>query len=79
MRKIALALAAVAALGLTVPVVSTPAEAGPGHGKKVVVIKHKKHWDRGRHYGWQRGHHYGWYKHKHHHHRGHHGAAVVIR
>jgi Ni/Co efflux regulator RcnB len=73
MRKIVLALAAVAAVGLTVPMVSAPAEAR--HGTKVVVIKHKHHWDRGRHTGWNRGHHYGW---RNHHHHGH-GARVVIR
>ena len=66
MRKIVLALAAVAAFGLAVPVVTAPAEAA--HVKKVVVIKKKHHWNR--------GHHYGWYKN--HHHR-HHGARVVVR
>jgi Ni/Co efflux regulator RcnB len=74
MRKIVLALAAVAALGLTLPMVTAPAEA---HGaKKVVVIKKNHHWNR--------GHHYGWNKHRHHnnhgHHYGHrHGATVVVR
>ncbi len=72
MRKIALAFAAVATIGLTVPVVSAPAEART----KVVVVHKKHHWDRGRHRGWERGHHYGWYKN--HHHRAH-GAAVTVR
>jgi Spy/CpxP family protein refolding chaperone len=59
MRKIVLALAALAALGLAVPVVSTPAEA-----RDVVVIKKKKM----KHYGHRgyRGHHYGWQKKRHH-------------
>jgi Ni/Co efflux regulator RcnB len=71
MRKIVLALAAVAAVGLAVPVVTAPAEA---HGyKKVVVIKNHRHWDRGHHNGWNRGHHYGW-RNNHHH-----GARVVVR
>ena len=47
MRKIALALAAIAAVGLTVPVASAPAEART----KVVIVHKKHHWDRGRHYG----------------------------
>jgi hypothetical protein len=71
MRKIVLALAAVAAFGLALPVVaSTPSDA-----RDVVVIK-KKHRD----HGWHRGH----VKKKiviregrRHHNR--HGAAVVIR
>jgi hypothetical protein len=71
MRKIVLALAAVAAFGLALPVVaSTPSEA-----RDVVVIK-KKHRD----YGWHRGH----YKKKviihegrRYHHRN--GATVVVR
>jgi hypothetical protein len=77
MRKIVLALAATAAIGIALPVVTAPAEA---HGvKKVVVIKKHRHWDRGRHYGWDRrhygwnrGHHHGWRNH-------HHGATVVVR
>jgi hypothetical protein len=72
MRKIVLALAAIAAVGFSLPVVSAPAEA-----KKVVIIK-KSHHAHGRHYGWTRGHHYGWRnKHMHHGHR--HGATVVVR
>jgi len=55
MRKIVLALASVAALGLALPVVSAPADA-----REVVIIKKKK-----KH--WNRGHHYGWYKKRHHH------------
>jgi Ni/Co efflux regulator RcnB len=69
MRKIVLALAAVAAFGLALPVVSAPAEAA----KRVVVIK--KHRDHGRHLGWQRGHHYGWAKQN----RRHRGATVIVR
>jgi len=70
MRKIVLALASVAALGLAIPAMIAPAEA-----RDVVIIK-KKH----RHYHHDRGHHYGWYKHRHHHHgHNHHGAKVVIR
>jgi len=68
MRKIVLALAALAAVGLAVPVVSTPAEA-----RDVVIIKKKKmkhHGHRG-----HRGHHYGWQKKKRHHR----GATVIVR
>jgi Spy/CpxP family protein refolding chaperone len=56
MRKIVLALAALAAVGLALPAVTAPAEA-----RDVVIIKKKP-----RHYGWYRGHHYGWNKHRHH-------------
>ena len=69
MRKIVLALAAVAAFGLALPVASAPAEA-----RDVVIIKKNRHYDR--------GHHYGWYKQRHrHHHRHHHraGATVIVR
>jgi hypothetical protein len=60
MRKIVLALASVAALGLALPAMSAPAEA-----RDVVIIKKKKrHYDRGNHYGWYRGNHYGWSKNK---------------
>ncbi len=70
MRKIVLALASVAALGLAIPVASSPADA-----REVVIIKkNKTHWDRGHHYGWYKGHHYGWYKHDRDH-----GARVVVR
>ena len=63
MRKIVLALAAAAAVGLAIPTfAATPAEA------HVVVIK-KMHRDHGRHYGW--------YKHRHH--RWHHGPRVIVR
>ena len=68
MRKIVLALAAVAAVGIAIPTfASTPAEA-----RTVVVIK-KNHHNHGRHLGW--------YKHKryHNHHHHHRGARVVIR
>jgi hypothetical protein len=68
MRKIVLALAALAAFGLAIPAASTPAEA-----RDVVIIKKKHHW---RHH-YNRGHHYGWYKHRRHHH--HRGARIVIR
>ena len=73
MRRIVLALAAVAAFGLAVPVVaSTPADA-----RDVVIIK-KKHRD----HGWHRGHHRKKIivregRRHHHHHR--HGARVIIR
>jgi Ni/Co efflux regulator RcnB len=67
MRKIVIALAALAAFGIAVPAATTSAEA-----RDVVVIK-KKHRDHGRHLGWYRGHHYGWYKHRKP------GAKVIIR
>ena len=69
MRKIVLALAAVAAFGLALPVASAPAVA-----RDVVIIKKNRHYDR--------GHHYGWYKQRHrHHHRHHHraDATVIVR
>jgi Ni/Co efflux regulator RcnB len=70
MRKIILALAAVAAVGLAVPAfTATSAEA-----RHVVVIKrHHMHRDH--------GHHYGWYKHRYHrnHWHRHHGPRVIIR
>jgi hypothetical protein len=47
MRKFFLALAAVTALGIAMPVVSTPADAQ----NTTVVIKKKKHGDRGLHRG----------------------------
>ncbi|MEW6452100.1 MAG: hypothetical protein AB1490_15700 [Pseudomonadota bacterium] len=73
MRKIVLALAAVAALGLALPMTSAPAEAKNwNRGHHYGWSKH--HWDRGRHRGWYRGHHYGWNKHRYHR-----GPAVVIR
>ena len=59
MRKVVLALASVAALGLAIPAMTAPAEA-----RDVVIIK-KKH----RHHHYDRGHHYGWYKHRHYGHR----------
>jgi hypothetical protein len=52
MRKIVLALASIAAIGIVLPV-TLPADAGT---KKVLI----KHSDRGLHKGWTRGHHYGW-------------------
>ncbi len=75
MRKIVLALAAVAAFGLAVPVISAPAEAHTV--KKVVVIKKKGHMHRGHHHGYDRGRHYGWRNHGHHQHRS--GATVIVR
>lgn len=72
MRRIVLALAAVAAVGLAVPVVTAPAEAA-----QVVVIKKKNHWNRGHHYGWNKHrHHQRHYGYRHGHRS---GAAVVIR
>ena len=69
MRKIFLALAAVAAVGIAIPTFAvTPAEA---HG--VVVIKKKMHRDHGRHYGWSKHRH-----HRHHHHH-HHGRRIIVR
>ena len=70
MRKIVLALASVAALGLALPVVSAPAEA-----RDVVVIKKNK----GHHYGWRnhRAEHVVVVKKRHRHHN--HGAAVIVR
>ena len=74
MRKLVLILSAVAAIGFTVPLVATSAEAAKvviksgehhrhwnrGH-RKVVVVKH--HHDNGLHRGW----------------RNHHRAKVVVR
>jgi len=70
MRKIVLALASVAALGLAFPPVSSPADA-----REVVILQKKtSHWDRGHHYGWYKGRHYGWdNQHRHH------GARVIVR
>ena len=68
MRKIVLALAAVAAFGLAIPVASSPADA-----RDVIIIKKKSHSDRGHHYGWHKKHH------RHHHSDRRHGARVVIR
>jgi hypothetical protein len=71
MRKLVLALAAFAAVGIALPTVTaTPADA-----REVVIIK-KKHRDHGRHYGWYRGNHYGWAKH-HRYHRP--GTRVIVR
>ena len=69
MRKLVIALAAVAAVGIALPTfASSPAEA-----RDVVIIK-KKHRDHGRHLGWYKGQHYGWSKH----HR-HHNTRVIVR
>jgi hypothetical protein len=68
MRKLVIALAAVAAVGIALPTfASSPAEA-----RDVVVIK-KKHRDHGRHLGWYKGKHYGWNKHGRHH------TRVIVR
>ena len=71
MRKIVLALAAVAAIGIVIPTfAATPAEA-----HTVIVTKKKVHRDHGRHYGHN---HYGWDRrwqhrdHRHHHRHHHH-------
>ncbi len=70
MRKLVIALAAVAAVGIAIPTfASSPAEA-----RDVVVIK-KKHRDHGRHLGWYKGKHYGWNKHRHHNR----GTRVIVR
>jgi hypothetical protein len=79
MRKLVIALASVAALGLALPAVSAPAEA---HDrvvvkKKVVIKKHYGH-DRGRHLGWSKHKHHRHGHHRHHGHR-HGGATVIIR
>jgi Ni/Co efflux regulator RcnB len=66
MRKILLTLAALAAFGIALPVVSNTADA-----REVLIVKKHRHSER----HWDRGHHYGW--NNRHHHR--HGAAVVIR
>ncbi|HKS63097.1 MAG TPA: hypothetical protein VJT13_15450 [Xanthobacteraceae bacterium] len=73
MKKLALAMAAAAALLFTAPVltgVTTPAEAQTVVKKKVVI----KHGDRGRHHGWERGRHRGW---AHSRHRA--GTKIVIK
>jgi hypothetical protein len=70
MRKIVLALAAVAAFGIAVPTFAT----SPAEARDVVVIK-KKHRDHGRHLGWYKGKHYGWAKHRSHRH----GHRVIVR
>ncbi|HEY0442225.1 MAG TPA: hypothetical protein VGD36_19325 [Xanthobacteraceae bacterium] len=69
MRKLALALAAVAALGLSVPAFTSDAGAAPGrHADKVVKVKHGRagmtkkvivRHDRGLHRGWAQGRHHG--------------------
>ena len=76
MRKVVLALAAVAAVGLAMPVFT----AGPAEARDVIVIK-KKHRDHGRHVGWHRGKHHGWAKHRHRHHshQHHRGTHVTVR
>ena len=61
MHKIVLALAAVAAIGVAVPVFSSiPAEA-----RAVFVNKHHNNHFYSRYFGWFRGHHYGWFSHRH--------------
>ena len=68
MRKLVLALAALAAVGLAVPSFAT----SPAEARDVVIIKKKNHRDHGRHAGWHKGKHYGWAKHRHRHHHRHH-------
>ena len=79
MKKIALLIAAAAAVATMTPALAQDfsIRAGSGvhrhHGGVVherIVVRH----DRGLHRGWDRGHHYGW---RHSHHRPH--ARVVIR
>ena len=61
MRKIVLALAAVAAIGAAVPVVSS----SPAEARAVLVNKyHHNHHSYSRYFGWFRGHHYGWFSHR---------------
>jgi hypothetical protein len=48
MRKIVLALAAVAAVGIAIPTFTT----APAEAREVVIIK--KHRDHGRHLGWHK-------------------------
>jgi Ni/Co efflux regulator RcnB len=76
MRKIVLALAAVAAVGLAIPTfAATPAEA-----RDVIVINKNMHRDHGRHYGWYKHrHHRHYHGHRHHHGHHHHGPRVIIR
>jgi len=52
MRKLLLTLAALAAFGIALPVVTS----SPSDAREVVVIKKHRHWDRGHHYGWHRHH-----------------------
>ena len=77
MRKIILTLAALATVGIALPVATNSASA------ETVVIKR----DRGHHYGWDRGHHYGWRNHRaervvivnKRHHREYRGATVGVQ
>ncbi len=72
MRKLAIALAAVAAIGIAIPTFA----ASPAEAHTVIVTKGKMTRDHDRHYGDRHyGHnHYGWnrnwqHRHRHHHHR----------
>jgi hypothetical protein len=71
MKKLALIIAAAAAIGTVSPALadSVRVRVGDGwhhrHHERVVIREH-------RHHGWYRGHHYGWRNH-------HRGASVVIR
>ena len=60
MRKIVLALCAIAAIGVSLPI-ATSAHAND----RTVTIKRGDH-DRGLHRSWVRGHHYGWDRKKRH-------------
>ena len=70
MRKLVLALAAFAAVGIALPTLATTS----ADARDVVIIK-KKHHDRGMHRGWYRGNHYGWAKHRYHRP----GTRVIVR
>ena len=70
MRKLVLTLAAVAAVGFALPVMSNPAEA-----RDVVVIKR----DRGYHHGWYRHRDRDWtFRHRHRDYDRH-GPALIVR
>ena len=73
MRKIVLALAAVAAIGIALPVAATT----PADATTVVIKKGKRHWDRGHHYGWRNRNRVVVREGVRHHRR--HGAAVIVR
>jgi hypothetical protein len=72
MRKTLLTLAALAAFGIALPVVSDNASA------ETVVIK-KTHRDRGWHEGWRHRHRDRVVIREGRRHRDHHGAAVIVR
>lgn len=74
MRKLAMIVAAVAAVATVTPALAQGVTLRVGdngyrhHRHERVVVRH----DRGWHRGWERGHHYGWNSHRRH------GARVVI-